>query len=99
MSTPFDGTRPVAYEPLPWHEDDERACAMAKSKPMTTQVLEALERNPACEFDRLVADCSEFTWKQLFDEVDRLNRNGQLYLTAQRNGRYILTLPSLEASA
>lgn len=72
---------------------------MAKSKPMTTQVLEALERNSACEFDRLVADCSEFTWKQLFDEVDRLNRNGQLCLTVQRNGRYILTLPPIEESA
>jgi hypothetical protein len=59
-------------------------------------VLESLARNPACEFNALVADCSEFTWNQLFYEVDRLSRNGQLRLTSVGGGNYFLRLPPTE---
>ena len=60
----------------------ERHDAVLKSKPITTQVLECLERHSTCEFQTLVQDCSEFTWKQLFYEVDRMRQLGQLYLTS-----------------
>lgn len=67
-----------------------------KSKPIAAQVLESLARNPACEFDRLVADCSEFTWNQLFYEVDRLSQLGQLCLTSVDGGHYFIRLPFTE---
>lgn len=65
---------------------------MLKSKPITTQVLECLERNPACEFQTLVADCSEFTWNQLFYEVDRMRQLGQLCLTSADDGNHFIGL-------
>lgn len=68
---------------------------MARTKPITTQVLETLQRNPGCEFDLLVKDCSEFTWNQLFYEVDRLSRLGQLCLTAV-GGSHHIRLPFTE---
>ncbi len=61
-------------------------------KTITDRVLDALQRNPACEFDLLVKDCSEYTWNQLFYEVDRLSRTGQVCLVAVGNGRYSLKL-------
>lgn len=66
---------------------------MLKSKPITTQVLECLERNPACDFKTLVADCSEFTWNQLFYEVDQMRQRGQLCLTSTDNGSRFIGLP------
>jgi hypothetical protein len=64
-----------------------------KSKPIKTQVLECLERNPACDFETLVADCSEFTWSQLFYEVDQMRQLGQLCLTSGDSGSHIIGLP------
>jgi hypothetical protein len=69
-----------------------------KSKPITDQVLESLARNPACAFNTLVAECSEFTWNQLFYEVDRLSRIGQLYLTSVGGGHYFIRLAFTEVT-
>lgn len=69
---------------------------MGNSKTITTHVLDALQRNPGCEFDRLVKDCSEFTWNQLFYEVDRLSRLGQLCVYPVGEGQYYLRLPNSE---
>jgi len=63
-----------------------------KTKSITMQVLESLQRNPVCEFDQLVADCTNFTWNQIFYEVDRLSRLGQLCLTPAGRGHYSLQL-------
>jgi hypothetical protein len=69
---------------------------VARTKTITAQVLDALQRNPGCEFDLLVKDCSEFTWNQLFYEVDRLSQLGQLCLTSVSGGHYFIRLPLTE---
>jgi len=66
---------------------------MAIQKPLAVQMLESLKRNPSCGFDQLVADCSEFTWNQLYHEVGRLNRRGQLCMTRVGSDHYFLRLP------
>lgn len=66
------------------------------TKTLATQVLESLQRAPACTFDQLVKDCTEFTWNQLFFEVDRLRQLGQLRLTSVDDGRYHLSLSHKE---
>lgn len=71
---------------------------MANTKTIAAQVLESLQRNSSCEFDTLVAECSEFTWNQIFFEVDRLSRLGQLLLTPVGDGHYFLRLPQREES-
>jgi hypothetical protein len=69
---------------------------LLQSKPIAAQILESLKRNPDCEFQQLVAECSEFTWKQLFYEVDRLSQLGQLCLTSVSGGHSIIRLPFAE---
>jgi len=69
---------------------------LLQSKPLATQILESVARNPACEFRQLLADCSEFTWNQLFYEVDRLSQLGQLCLTSVGSGHYFIRLPFTE---
>jgi len=80
---------------MPTH-DHERDLALLQSKPIATQILESVARNPACEFQQLLVDCSEFTWNQLFYEVDRLSQLGQLCLTSVGSGHYFMRLPFTE---
>ena len=54
---------------------------MSQPKPITDRVLEFLQRYPECEFEALVTRYPEFTWNELFLEVSRLNRTGQVRIT------------------
>jgi len=54
---------------------------MAQQKPITERVLESLQSSPECDFEALVARYPEFTWNELFLEVARLSRAGQLIIT------------------
>jgi hypothetical protein len=54
---------------------------MALQKPITDRILEVLQGSPECEFEALVARYPEFTWNELFQEVARLNRAGQVIIT------------------
>jgi DUF2934 family protein len=80
------------HQSMPRHTE-ERNYPLLKSKPITTQVLECLARNPACDFETLVEDCSEFTWNQLFYEVDQMRQLGQLCLSSADDGSHFIGLP------
>jgi len=54
---------------------------MAQQKPITDRILEFLQSSPECEFEALVSRYPEFTWNELFLEVGRLNRTGQVKVT------------------
>ena len=54
---------------------------MALQKHITGRILELLQGSPECEFEALVARYPEFTWNELFLEVSRLSRMGQLTIT------------------
>lgn len=54
---------------------------MAPQKPITDRILEMLQGSLECEFEALVARYPEFTWNELFQEVSRLNRTGQVIIT------------------
>ena len=54
---------------------------MALQKPITGRILEMLQGSLECEFEALVARYPEFTWNELFQEVSRLNRTGQVKVT------------------
>jgi len=62
------------------------------NKIIVNKVLEFLLGNPACTFDDLLKGCGEFTWEQLFYEVDRLRQLGQLSLMEIGYGRLHLSL-------
>ena len=54
---------------------------MSQQKPITERILELLQGSLECEFEALVARYPEFTWNELFQEVARLNRAGQVIIT------------------
>jgi hypothetical protein len=54
---------------------------MSQQKPITDRILESLRCSPECEFEVLVSRYPEFTWNELFLEVARLNRTGQVKVT------------------
>lgn len=51
---------------------------MSQPKPITDRILEKLRGSPECEFEALVSGNPEFTWNELYQEVSRLSRAGQL---------------------
>ena len=54
---------------------------MTQQKPITERILESLRSSSECDFETLVARYPEFTWNELFLEVARLSRTGQLIIT------------------
>jgi hypothetical protein len=54
---------------------------MSSQKPITARILELLQGAPECDFEALVARYPEFSWNELFQEVARLSRAGQLIIT------------------
>lgn len=72
---------------------EELEAIVANQKSMAVQMLESLRRNPSCGMDQLVTDCSGLTWNQLYCEVARLHRRGQLCLTRVNGDSYFLRLP------
>ena len=54
---------------------------MSQRKLITDRILEFLRGSPECEFEALVTRYPEFTWNQLYLEVARLSRAGQVIIT------------------
>jgi hypothetical protein len=51
------------------------------NKPIADGILAVLQDSPECDFELLVARYPEHTWNELFQEVGRLSRNGQVIIT------------------
>lgn len=77
---------------------------MAATKPgasrasLRLQILDVLKQHPSYEMEELVRLCHSFTWNQIFLEVDRLSRTGELRLVPRGAGVYAVTLPEQPAS-
>jgi hypothetical protein len=54
---------------------------MAKQEPITDRILEHLGGSPDVTFETLVSRCPEFTCGEVFREVARLSRMGQVRVT------------------
>ncbi len=57
------------------------------------RILEEVARAPGCLIEELVLACDDFTWNQVFVEVDRLSRRGDVILTMRGPGLYTVNLP------
>ena len=60
---------------------------------ITSRILKIVTRKKVCHLDDLVEKCQDYTWNQVFIEVDRLSRIGGLRLLYQRDGNYAVSLP------
>ena len=63
------------------HTEEQGVIQMAIEKPITDRIFECLQGAEECEFEALVARYPQFTWNELFQEVSRLNRTGQVTIT------------------
>jgi hypothetical protein len=69
---------------------------MSQLGTVTERILDAVHGAPGCELEDLVLRLPELTWNQVFLEVDRLSRTGQVRVTAMGEGMYAIRLPTKE---
>lgn len=55
-------------------------------------ILDVFTTVQKCDLDMLVRACPTLTWNQVFSEVDRLSRSGQLRLSYLGQGQYSIEL-------
>jgi hypothetical protein len=61
---------------------------------ITGKIVQMVKHRQACDMEDLLEACSSYTWNQVFLEVDRLSRTGELRLFSKRAGVYTVTLPA-----
>lgn len=70
---------------------------MARPSPrqagLSYEVLRIVRRKKTCDLDDLLQECNSYTWTQVFLEVDRMSRSGELRLVSKKAGEYSITLP------
>lgn len=62
------------------------------------RIISVIESAIECDLDTLVSRCDDFSWGQIFLEVDNMSRIGVICLTRSADGRYCLGLPTLAQS-
>jgi hypothetical protein len=65
---------------------------------ITTALQHIIRQQQRCDLDALVRACPQFTWNQIFLEVDRLSRTGDLQLTLSERRRYEVGAPLVETT-
>jgi hypothetical protein len=71
---------------LPDDEDEE-----GTMNPTGQQIMQVIVRSPDCLLEEIVLECPGLTWNQVFCELDRMSRTGQVRLTAKGPGLYAVT--------
>ena len=66
---------------------------MASHTPVTDRILGTVQRMHGCDLDTLTNRLTDLSWGQVFLEVDRLSRGGQVLVTLGAGGRYLIRLP------
>jgi hypothetical protein len=66
---------------------------MALHTPVTDRILGQVQRTHGCDLDTLTKSLSDLSWGQVFLEVDRLSREGQVQVSLDTGGRYMIRLP------
>ncbi len=69
---------------------------MASHTPVTDRILGTVQRMHGCDLDTLTNSLTDLSWGQVFLEVDRLSREGQVLVTLGAGGRYLIRLPDHE---
>jgi hypothetical protein len=53
--------------------------------------MEVIIRSPGCLLEEVVLECPDLTWNQVFCELDRMSRSGQVRLGLKGPGLYTVT--------
>ncbi|GKS59661.1 hypothetical protein YTPLAS18_31880 [Nitrospira sp.] len=63
--------------------------------PLTARILGEVQRLQSCDLGTLRRNLSDLSWSQVFMEIDRLSRAGELLVTFGKRGRSTVRLPDL----
>jgi len=66
---------------------------------VTERVMDIVMHHPGCRLEDVVLGCPDLSWNQVFLEVDRLSRNGQIRLMRQGMSTYTLSAPTFDRHA
>ena len=66
---------------------------MTSHTSVTDRILGTIQRALECDLFILTKCLSDLSWGQIFLEVDRLSRVGQVLVTRDTEGRYMIRLP------
>lgn len=66
---------------------------MASHTPVTDRILGTVQRTHGCDLDTLTNSLTDLSWGQVFLEVDRLSREGQVMVTLGTGGHYMIRMP------
>ena len=66
---------------------------MALYTSVTDRILGAVQRAHGCDLDTLTKSLSDLSWSQVFLEVDRLSRQGQVRVRLDSGSRYMIRVP------
>jgi predicted nucleic acid-binding Zn-ribbon protein len=67
---------------------------MVSQVPVTDRILGTIKHTHGCDLDTLAESVPELTWNQVFLEIDRLSRQGEILVTCTTGGRYKIQLPA-----
>ena len=62
------------------------------------RIISVIGSASECDLDTLVSRCGDFSWGQIFLEVENMSRIGVIRVTRSVDGRYCLGLPTLARS-
>lgn len=65
---------------------------MARKLTLRDCILSVLQSTPNCELEQLVNACPDFTWDEVFLEVDKLSRSGEVRIEHQGRSEYNIVL-------
>jgi hypothetical protein len=66
---------------------------MASQPLITHRILGEVKRMHGCDIDTLAQSLPDLSWNQVFLEIDRLSRKGEVLVTFGTGGRYMIRLP------
>ena len=66
---------------------------MTAQTAVTDRILGAVKHAHKCDLDTLAENLPELTWNQVFFEIDRLSRRGEVLVTFGAEGKYMIRLP------
>lgn len=65
---------------------------------LSRQILSMLAGQPGLLMDQILDRCPDTTWNQIFLEVDRLSRTGEIRLTVRAPGVYRVDIQGTEGT-
>lgn len=83
-----------AYGPARGLVKERNGIIMEQRSTPSDQIIQVVSDSPGCLLEELVSACPDLTWNQVFLEVDRLSRAGQVQLTRTGVGKYAVRLPA-----